>query len=169
MSLFHAPRHDMDLDNNKDLDKFSRKQEKDILTKMVKKKSKKRNMFFRLPGNPKNMRRNNVKKKKQKAMKEKNAIEAFIGMKWDKLARDERAKFLNAEDEATKIHMHTYISPDVYSTHETLEELEKRAVDTGRVPVDFDFKHFYKFATKRYNYRRKGAYEVFKYMANAFS
>lgn len=159
----------MDIDNNKDIDKFSRKQEKDILIKMVKKKSKKRNMFFRLPGNPKNMRRNNIKKKKQNAMKKTNAVDSFIGMKWDKLARDERAMFLNADDEATKIHMHTFISSDVYSTHETLEELEKRAVDSGCVPVGFDFKHFYKFATKRYNYSRKGAYEVFKYMANTFS
>lgn len=157
----------MDLDNNKDIDKFSRKQKKDLLSKMVKKKSKKRNMFFKLPGNPKNMRRNNVKKKKQKAMKE-NVVDTFMGMKWNNLARNERTKFLNAEDEDTKIHMHTFISPDVYSTHETLQELEKRAVDTGYVPVGFDFKHFYKFATKRYNYRRKGAYEVFKYMANAF-
>lgn len=41
-SLLHTPRHDMDID------KFSRKQKKDMLTKMVKKKNKKRNMFFRL-------------------------------------------------------------------------------------------------------------------------
>lgn len=82
-------------ENNKDIDRFSQKQEKDMLTKMVKKKSKKRNMFFRLPGNPKNMRRNKIKKKKQKVMTE-DVVETYIGMKWN-----ERAKFLNVEDEAT--------------------------------------------------------------------